>query len=153
MNRIMIVDDFAPYRDVLREYLSQQPDFQVVGEAGNMHDAIESIGILSPHLVVTDLSMPDTHGVEAVSEIKRHYAQVKILVVSSHREIEYKLKCRMAGAAGYIVKDAIYDELLDGIRTVLGGKIYMGADTGDNARPDFLPDAVATKEEPSTFLH
>ena len=153
MNRIMIVDDHAAYRDALRAFLSQEPDFEIVGEAGNLREAITSIDACSPHLVLTDLTMPDTHGVEAVSEIKRSHPEVKILVVSFHRENEYRRVCQSAGASGYIVKDAIYNELRDGIRTVLGGKTYMGAEAGDNARPDFLLDTVATKQEPHTFLH
>ena len=122
MTRIVIVDDHALFRDALRELLSEQPDFRIVGEAGNLREAIRSVGALSPHLVLTDLTMPDTHGIEAVVEIKRHYPDVIVLVVSLHREIEFKHGCRKAGANGYVVKDAIHAELLDGIRTVLGGK-------------------------------
>lgn len=121
LNRILIVDDHVPFRGALRAFLSQEQDFQIVGEAGNLGDAIRSVGVLSPHLVLTDLTMPDTDGVRAVTELKRCYPDVKVIVLSLHREIEYKHRCRKAGAAGYIVKDAIHDELCDGIRTVLGG--------------------------------
>lgn len=153
MNRILIVDDHALFRDALREFLSQEPDFQIVGEAGNIREAIRSVGALSPHLVLTDLNMPDTHGVEAVTEIKRHYPDVKILVISLHRENEFKRRCRKAGAAGYVVKDAIHDELRDGIRTVLGGKIYLGADAPDERVSDYVLGSAATKEHRSYLLH
>lgn len=153
MSRILIVDDNALFRDVLREFLSGESDFQIVGEAGNMREAIGSIGTLSPHLVLTDLTMPDTHGIEAVSEIKRHYPDVKILVISLHRESEFKYSCRKAGAAGYIVKDAIHDELRDGIRTVLGGKTYVGADAPDEMASDYLVGSTATNEDRRYFLH
>jgi DNA-binding NarL/FixJ family response regulator len=153
MNRILIIDDHAPYRDALRAYLSQEPDLQIVGEAGNLCEALRFIGILSPQLVLTDLTMPDACGIEAVAAIKRHYPELKILVVSSHREREYKHGCRKAGAAGYIVKDAIYDELRDGIRAVLGGKTYMGADAGAEALANFPLDPVANREAANTFVH
>jgi len=120
MNRILIVDDHVPFRGAVRDLLSQEPDFQIVGEAGNLYDALRSVGILLPHLVLTDLSMPDARGVEAVTEIKRLYPEVKILVVSWHRDHEYQQLCRAAGANGYIVKDAVHEELRDGIRAVLG---------------------------------
>jgi DNA-binding NarL/FixJ family response regulator len=152
MNRILIVDDNAPFRDALRTFLAQEPELRVVGEAGNMREAIGSIGTLSPHLVLTDLTMPDTHGIEVVSEIKRHYPDVKILVISLHHEIEFKHRCRKAGAAGYIVKDAIHDELRDGIRNVLSGKIYMGRDTQDRIVPDFLVGSAPTNEGRGCFL-
>lgn len=152
-NRILIVDDHAAYRVALRAYLSQEPDFQVVGEAGNLCEALRSIGILSPHLVLTDLTMPDAHGIEAVAAIRQRYPELKILVVSSHREHEYKHRCRNAGAAGYIVKDAIHDELRDGIRAVLGGKTYMGADTSGRALSSFLLDPAAKRGEAIPFVH
>jgi DNA-binding NarL/FixJ family response regulator len=153
MNRILIIDDHAPYRDALREYLSQEPDFQIVGEACNLCEALRYIGMLSPQIVLTDLTMPDAHGIEAVAAIRRHYPDLKILVVSSHREREYKHRCRKAGAAGYIVKDAIHNELREGIRAVLGGKSYMGADAGNEALSNFLLDPVANKEEAKPFAH
>lgn len=126
LNRILIVDDHAPFRGAVRDFLSQEPDFQIVGEAGNLRDAILAIGVMSPHLVLTDLTMPDTHGVEAVTEIKRNYPDMKILVVSAHRDKEIKRLCRKAGAAGYITKDVIFEELRDAMRVVLGGMSYLG---------------------------
>lgn len=153
MNRILIVDDHPLFRDALREFLSQEPDFQIVGEAGNVREAIRSVGALSPHLVLTDLNMPDTQGVEAVTEIKRCYPNVKILVVSLHREYEFKYRCRNAGAAGYVAKDAIHDELRDGIRSVLSGKTYLGADAADGMVENCVVGSAATNEERSYCLH
>jgi len=119
MNRILIVDDNEPFRSALRDFLSQQPDFEIVGEADHLGEAIRCIGKLSPHLVLTDLSMPDACGVEAVTEIRRVYPESKILVVSSHREREYKLPCHEAGASGYVAKDSVHDALRGAIRAVL----------------------------------
>ncbi len=138
MNRILIVDDHPLFRDALREYLSQEPDFQIVGEAGNLREAIRSVGRLSPDLVLTDLTMPDAHGVEAVTEIKRYYPDVTVIVISFHHEDEYQHRCRKAGAAGYIVKDAIHDELCDSIRAVLGHKTCLGANTPSTMISDHM---------------
>lgn len=146
-NRILIVDDHPLFREVLREFLSQEPDFQIVGEAGTTSDAIRSVGALSPQLVLTDLNMPDTHGVEAVTELKRHHPDVMVLVISLHREYEFKQSCRRAGAVGYVVKDAIHEELCDGIRTVLGGKTYLGADAPDGPHPDPALGSAALEED------
>jgi len=152
-NRILIVDDHALFRDALRECLSQEPDFHVIGEAGNLRDALRSVGTLSPHVVLTDLTMPDTHGIEAVTEIKRYDPHVKIVVVSLHGEIEFKHRCRKAGAAGYIVKDAIHAELLEGIRAVLRGKTYLGADASDVMVPDHMVGFAATDSDRGYRLH
>ena len=153
MNRILIVDDHALFRGALREFLSLEPDFQIVGEAGNIHEAIRSVEALSPNLVLADLHMPDTHGIEAVTELKRHCPDVKILVISLHREIEFKHRCRKAGAAGYVVKDAIHDELRDGIRTVMSGKTYLGADAADEMVSDYLVGSASTNEARGYYLH
>ena len=144
MNRILIVDDHAPFRGVLREFVSEKQDFQIVGEAGNLCDSIRCCGSLSPHLVLTDLTMPDAHGIEAVSELRRHYPDVKIIVISFHRENEFKNRCRDAGAAGYVVKDAIFDELLDGMRTVLSGNTYFGADAPELMFSEYMNGAAGT---------
>jgi DNA-binding NarL/FixJ family response regulator len=120
-NRILIVDNHAPFRDALRELLSREPDFQVVGEAGDMEEALRSVRSLSPHLVLTDLQMSDACGIRAVAEMKRHYPQVKVVVLSLHEEDEYKEQCRQAGASGYVVKDAVHGELRSGIRAALRG--------------------------------
>jgi DNA-binding NarL/FixJ family response regulator len=153
MKRILIVDDHAAFRDVLREFLSEQADFEIVGEACNLREALHSVGTLSPHLVLTDLTMPDAHGVEAVTEIKRHYPDVKILVVSSHREYEFKHWCRQAGAAGYAVKNEIYDELPDGIRAVLDGKTHFGVDTRAGSVPDHMIGSVAGNGDRGHLFH
>lgn len=153
MNRILIVDDHVQFRGALREFLSQEPDFQIVGEAGNIREAIRSVEALSPDLVLTDLAMPDTHGIEAVTEIKRHCPDVKIVVISLHQEIEFKHRCRKAGAAGYIVKDSIHDELRDGIRNVMSGKTYLGADGPDETVSGYLFGSVATDKGRSYCLH
>lgn len=136
MKRILIVDDNARFRGALRGFLAQEPDIQIVGEAGSLGEAIRSVESLSPDLVLTDLAMPDTHGIEAVTEIRRHYPDVKILVMSFHRETEYQRRCRKAGAAGYIVKDAIHDELCNGIRTALSGNTCLGVDVPDEMFSD-----------------
>ena len=146
MNRILIVDSYPLFRSTLRTFLSQEPDFQIVGTAGSMRDAIWSVGSLDPDLVLTDLRMPDARGVEAVAGIKRHYPDVKVLVVSFQREIEFKQQCRDAGAAGYVVKDAIHDELCDAIRAVLCGPVYPGADApGRMAAQQVLASAASGK--------
>src|SRR5690349_20481530 len=97
--------------------------------------------------------MPGTRGVEAVTELRRHYPAIKILVVSFHAENEFKRACRKAGAAGYILKDAIHAELRDGIRAVLAGKIYMGATAADAKPSDFVLCSAAIAECRSYSLH
>ena len=118
-----------------------------------MRDAIWSVGSLVPDLVLTELTMPDARGVEAVAGIRRHYPEVKIVVLSFHRENEFMQRCRDAGAAGYLVKDAIHDGLRDVIRAVLSGKTCLGADTADGLVPDYLHGSAAAVQSRGPSPH
>jgi DNA-binding NarL/FixJ family response regulator len=126
--RILIVEDHTLMRVGLRSLLSQDPDLEIVGEAGNGRDAVRSIGQLAPNLVLMDLTMPGSNGIETIEEIRRRYPDIKILVLTLHRADEYVQESFKAGANGYILKDATHEELCLAIRSVLNGKTYVSPD-------------------------
>jgi DNA-binding NarL/FixJ family response regulator len=136
--RILIVEDHTLLRVGLRALLEQDPNIEIAGEAGNGRDAIRSIGSLSPHLVLMDLTMPGTNGIEAIAEIKRRYPQVRVLVLTLHRADEYIHESLKAGADGYILKDATHDELRVAIRSVLNGKTYLSPDISNKVVSGYL---------------
>jgi DNA-binding NarL/FixJ family response regulator len=137
-HRILIAEDHTLLRVGLRALLEQEPDVEVVGEAGNGRDAIRLIPTLSPHLVLMDLTMPGTNGVEAIAEIKRRYPEVRILVLTLHRADEYVHQSLKAGADGYILKDATHDELRVAVRSVLNGKTYLSPDISNKVVSGYL---------------
>jgi DNA-binding NarL/FixJ family response regulator len=126
--RILIVEDHTLLRAGLRALLTQDPDIEIVGEADNGRDAVQSIGTLMPHLVLMDLSMPGMNGIEAIRDIKRRYPETRVLVLTIHKTDEYIHESLRAGADGYILKDATHDELRVAIRSVLNGKTYLSPD-------------------------
>lgn len=126
--RVLIVEDHTLLRAGLRALLSQDAEIEIVGEADNGRDAIQLIGTLSPHLVLTDLSMPGMNGIESIVDIKRRYPKVHVLVLTVHKTDEYIHESLRAGADGYILKDASHDELRIAIRSVLNGKTYLSPD-------------------------
>jgi DNA-binding NarL/FixJ family response regulator len=136
--RILIVEDHTLLRVGLRALLTQDPDIEVCGESGNGRDAIRSISTLMPHLVLMDLTMPGIDGIEAITEIKRRFPQVRILVLTLHRTEEYIHESLKAGADGYILKDATHDELRVAIRSVLNGKTYLSPDISSKVLTVFL---------------
>jgi len=136
--RILIVEDHTLMRAGLRALLSQEPDLEIVGESDNGRDAIRSIGSLSPHLVLIDLTMPGTNGIEAICEIKRRYPNVRVLVLTIHKTDEYIHESLKAGANGYILKDATQDELRGAIRSVLAGKTYLTPDISGKVISGYL---------------
>jgi DNA-binding NarL/FixJ family response regulator len=136
--RILIVEDHTLLRVGLRALLEQDPNIEIAGEAGNGRDALRSIATLSPHLVLMDLTMPGTNGIEAIAEIKRRYPQVRVLVLTLHRADEYIHESLKAGADGYILKDATHDELRVAIRSVLNGKTYLSPDISNKVVSGYL---------------
>jgi DNA-binding NarL/FixJ family response regulator len=134
----LIVEDHTLLRAGLRALLLQDPGLEIVGESDNGRDAIRSIGSLSPNLVLMDLSMPGMNGIEAITDIKRRYPEIKILVLTVHKTDEYIHESLRAGADGYILKDATHDELRVAVRSVLNGKIYLSPDISSNVISGYL---------------
>ena len=104
--RILIVDDRPALRGGLRSLLSSHQDFDIIGEAGDGLEAIDSVNRLHPDLVLMDITMPRMDGIAATREIKKKWPETKILVFTIHNSPEYQTAALEAGANGYILKDS-----------------------------------------------
>lgn len=136
--RILIVEDHTLLRAGLRALLLQDPNIEIVGEADNGRDAVQAVGLLAPHLVLMDLSMPGMNGIEAIMDIKRRYPGTRVLVLTIHKTDEYIHESLRAGADGYILKDATHDELRIAVRSVLNGKTYLSPDISSKVVNGYL---------------
>jgi two-component system response regulator NreC len=136
--RILIVEDHTLLRAGLRALLLQDPNIEIVGEAENGRDAVQAVGLLAPHLVLMDLSMPGMNGIEAIMDIKRRYPETRVLVLTIHKTDEYIHESLRAGADGYILKDATHDELRIAVRSVLNGKTYLSPDISSKVINGYL---------------
>jgi len=123
--RIVIADDHRILCDALRALLSSEAAIEVVGQVGNGHDALRCIATLNVDVVIMDLSMPQTNGVEAIANIKRRFPETKSIVLTFHKAEEYVRAALDAGAMGYVLKDDGHDELLAALRSVISGKTYL----------------------------
>lgn len=137
-NRILIVEDHALLRAGLCALIAKDTRFEVVGDLGNAHDAIAAIRSLEPDLVLMDISMPGINGIEAIIDIKRRHPRIRILIVTVHKTDEYIHSSLSAGADGYLVKDATYEELQVAIHSVLSGKIYISPDVSSEVIKRYL---------------
>lgn len=126
--RVVLVEDHALVRAGLRALLSKEPDLDIVGEASNGREAINIIQSLKPDLILMDLSLQGSNGIEAIATIKRRHPKIRILVVTMHEAEEYIHESLQAGADGYMLKDASHDELCVAVRSVLDGKTYLSPD-------------------------
>lgn len=123
--RILIADDQGLLRAGLRALLSSETDLEVVGEAGNGEEAVRSAKELSPDVALIDIAMPDLDGIEVTRRLKKILPEVKALIITVHEDESLLQEAIKAGAAGYIVKRAVESELIDAIRAVQRGDIYI----------------------------
>lgn len=120
--RIMITDDHALVRDGLRSMLDDEPGLEVVGEAANGREALELCRSLRPDLVLMDVRMPDMDGLEATRAIKGELPSTSVLMVTMHENPDYLMEALSAGAAGYVLKGASGDRLVDAINRTMRGE-------------------------------
>ena len=122
---ILLVDDHPIFLAGLRALLEDEPDMSVVGEAGDGRTALEMIQKFSPAVVIMDITMPGLNGIEATKQIVSDFPETKVIALSIHSEKEFVEDMLHAGAVGYIVKESVPEELVKGIRVVIGGEAYL----------------------------
>jgi two-component system nitrate/nitrite response regulator NarL len=125
--RVLIADDHAVVREGVRHVLASEHGFDVVGEASNGDDAVSLAESLTPDVVVLDLSMPGTSGLDAARLIRARAPQSRVLVLSIHDHAEYVQQSAGAGALGYLRKDSSPAQLRAAIRAVHAGERAFGA--------------------------
>lgn len=125
--KVLIVDDHALMRSGIRMLLEDEKGLCVVGEAGDGREAIEMVRRLSPNVVVMDITMPDLDGIEATRGILTESPETKVIALSIHGGKRFVENMLQAGAAGYVLKDSVPEELVDAVRTVLRGEKYLSA--------------------------
>ncbi len=123
--RVIIVDDHALMRTGLRLLLGMRPEYKVVGEAKGGQEGVRCADTLQPDLVLLDLSMPGTDGIEALKEIKRVSGQTRVLVLTAHKDEGHVVAALKAGADGYCLKDGDAEELLAAMRCLLNGTVFL----------------------------
>lgn len=146
--KILICDDQAVVRDGLELLLKLESDVEVVGSASDGAEAIELTARKSPDLVLMDLKMPGTNGIEAIRQIRAKHPQVKVLVLTTYDDDEWVFDAIRAGASGYLLKDTPREEIIRAIRGTLDGKSFV--DPGVAGK---LLNQVANKQsQPETLL-
>lgn len=125
--RVVLADDHAVVRAGLKAVLSAAKDIEVVAEAKNGRDAVNLVDRFKPDVVVMDLSMPELDGTAATKEIVAKGLAVRVLILTMHAEEDYLVPLMEAGAAGYLVKSAADRELVDAVRAVAHGDLYVRA--------------------------
>ena len=123
--QILVVDDHAILRSGLRLLIDAQPTLNVVGEAGSGADAVAQARALQPDLILLDLSMPDGDGLSIIATLRSVAPQARILILTMHDDTSHLRQALDAGASGYVLKNAVDQELLMAIRAVRRGETYV----------------------------
>jgi len=131
MIRIVVAEDHTLIREAISNFLKEQPDIEVVGQAKDGEGAMELAAKLQPDVIVMDISMPPVlSGLEATRWICTTWPDVKVIALSMHSHKQYVDQMLKAGARGYMLKDGDFEELLTAIHEVVEGRIYVSVGAG-----------------------
>jgi two-component system response regulator NreC len=122
---ILLADDHAVLRSGLRALLNAEPDIEVIGEAGNGEEALRLTQELHPDVLVLDLNMPGLGGLGVLKKIKQVDPTAKVLILTMYSEERYLYQVLQLGGAGYVLKSSADTDLLEAIRTVQSGNVYL----------------------------
>jgi DNA-binding NarL/FixJ family response regulator len=125
MIRIVITDDHRIVREGLKKILSLESDFEVVGEAARVDETMQLLQLLKPDVLVLDISLPGRSGLDALPDLRLHSPSTHILVLSMHPVEVHAVRSLKAGAAGYLTKDAVPEELVSAVRRIHAGRKYI----------------------------
>ncbi len=137
--RILLADDHALIRHGIRNLLGDNPALKVIGEVGDGVELLEFLRKTVPDLLVLDISMPKLTGIEAVSKVKKLYPEIKILMLTMHKNKQYFYHAMSAGADGYLMKEDSDEELLLAVKRIQDGKTYLSPFLSQ----DFADDVIS----------
>jgi DNA-binding NarL/FixJ family response regulator len=149
--RILLVDDHEVVRLGLKSLLDRNSQFDVVGEASSAREALEQVNALSPDIVVMDIRLPGTSGIEACEDIVQKYPHIKVIMLTSYAEDEMLFSAIRAGASGYILKQISSEDLVHALEAVGRGEALL--DPAVTQRVFQEVRKAVKDEEASAFAH
>jgi DNA-binding NarL/FixJ family response regulator len=147
MVRIVVADDHTIVREGLKQILAGQPDFQVVAEASDGHEALKRVREVEFDVLLLDMSMPGKSGVELIKQVKSEKPKLRILVLTMHEEHQYAVRAIRAGASGYLTKEGASSQLVTALRKVASGGAYISAEVAEQLALNAMPDATGPLHE------
>jgi two-component system response regulator NreC len=135
--RILLADDHAVVRQGFKMILAEQPDMEIVGEAGNGREALKLAEALKPDIVVMDVTMPELNGIEATRRMIDVAPHARVVALSMHKDSVYVREILRAGARGYLLKDSVAADLVSAIRAVAQGEGYISPAVSNAVLDDY----------------
>lgn len=141
MITLVLADDHHVIRQGLRALLESEPDFQIVGEAGDGLTALQLVESLQPAVLVTDLMMPSLSGLEVVRQVSERHQRTRVVILSMYDNESYVLEALRHGAAGYVLKGANASHLVQAVRAVSEGQRYLSPAISERAIDLYIQQA------------
>lgn len=141
MIRVILVDDHLMVRHGMRQILAEDPEVQVVGEAGEYGELMRLMRERECEVVLLDIGVPGKNGIEIVKVLREQYPAVRILILTMYPEEQYAVRALRAGAAGYLTKSGAPESLLEAVRQVAAGKRFITPKSADVLAGSITDDA------------
>jgi DNA-binding NarL/FixJ family response regulator len=148
MVKVLLADDHQIVRQGLRAILKTEPDFQLVGEAGDGLETVRLTEKLHPDVVVLDLMMPGLTGLEVTRQLSKRAPSTRIVILSMHSNVAYVVEAMRAGAMAYVLKESGAEELVQAIRAVVAGKRYFSSPLSEKALGAYIEKAEESVLDP-----
>jgi len=152
MTTILLADDHRVVREGLRTLLAQEPDLSVVGEAADGREVLELARTLRPNVVIMDIGMPELNGIEATRMLLAECPGTRVVALSMYADRRFVTQILRAGALGYVLKEAAFEELARAIRTVAGGKPYLSPAVAGFVVEEFVQQVSSTASKSIELL-
>jgi DNA-binding NarL/FixJ family response regulator len=149
---VLLVDDHPLVRERLADLIGREPDLVVCGEAEDRRHALEAAETAQPDLMIVDLTLKNSDGLELIKDVHRRWPCMQMLVVSMHDESLYAERVLRAGARGYITKQEAARDILGAIRHVLSGRIYLNQAISTHILDLMFPSVKAADVSPADAL-
>ena len=154
--RVFLVDDHPAILEAIRDRIESTIDIEVCGETGSSEKAFRQIEKLNPDVAVIDISLEDAHGLDLVQNVRAQYPDIQVIVFSMYDEMVYAERAIRAGASGYLMKSKSTEELIEAIRVVNDGEVFLSRDMasrilnkvarGEASEPSFPIDELTDRE-------
>ncbi len=150
--RIIVIEDHGITRQGLCFLFDKEPDIEVVGQAEDGREGLELVRKLQPDIVITDISMPNLNGIDATRQIVREFPNIKVIALSMHARRPFVADMLKAGASAYLLKECLFDELIEAIRTVAAGGTYISAKVAGVVVSDYVNHLKSVVKSPLESL-
>lgn len=147
MMRVLIADDHPIVRQGIQKIVDATADMRVEAEAVDAQQTLQCAESGALDLVLLDLSMPGADGLDLLKELRRRKPQLPVLVLTMYSEEQFAIRALKAGAGGYLTKDAVPEELVRAIRTVVGGRHYISSTLGDRLATTIIDGDAGAQHE------